>query len=50
MSFAEILCGILAFMPAKQMLAEDIWLEVAIQDHRLEVREVKQPQKVSTLL
>ena len=46
---AKVLCGMLAFMLAK-VLAEDIQLEVAIQDSQLEVREAKQPQKVSTSL
>ena len=49
-SLAEALCGMLALMPANQVLAEDIWLEVVVQDGRLEVREAKKPQKVSTLL
>ena len=49
-SLAEALCGMLALMPANQVLAEDIRLEVVVQDGRLEVRESKKPQKVSTLL
>ena len=39
-----------ALMPANQMLAEDIRLEVVVQDGRLEVREAKKPQKISKLL
>ena len=50
MSLAEAIRGMLALMPANQVLAEDIWLEVVVQDGRLEVREAKKPQKVSTLL
>ena len=49
MLLAEHLYGMLAFIPAK-VLAEDIWLEVAIQDGGLEIREDKQPQKVSKSL
>ena len=37
-------------MPANQVLAEDVWLEVVVQDGRLEVKEAKKPQKVSELL
>ena len=40
----------LALMPTYQVIAEDIRLEVVVQDGRLEVREVKKPQKVRTLL
>ena len=40
----------LAFMPANEVLVEDIWLELVVQNGRLEVREVKKPQKVRTLL
>ena len=40
----------LALMPAKQVLAKDIWLVIVVQDERLEVREAKKPQKLSTLL
>ena len=50
MSLAEAHCGMLALMPANQVLAEDIRLEVVVQDGQLEVREAKKPQKVSTLL
>ena len=50
MSLAKALCGILALMPANQVLAKDIRLKAIIQDGRLEVREAKQPQKVSILL
>ena len=50
MSLSGALHGILALMPANQVLAEDIRLEVVIQDGRLEVREAKKSQKVSTLL
>ena len=32
MSFAEALCGILAFILANKVLIKDIWLEIAIQD------------------
>ena len=39
----------LAFVPAK-VLAKDIQLEMVTQDGQLEVREAKQPQKVSTSL
>ena len=42
-SFAEALHGVLAFIPAKQVLAKEIRLKVAIQDGWLEVREAKQP-------
>ena len=49
MSLAEALRGMLAFMPA-EVLAKDIWLEVAIQAGWLEDRKAKQPQKVSTSL
>ena len=45
MSLAEALFGMLALMPANQVLVEDIWLEVVIQDGRLEVREAKKPQR-----
>ena len=45
MSFFKALCGMLALMPTNQMLAEDIWLEVVIQDGQLEFREAKKPQK-----
>ena len=48
--FNEALYGMLAFMQAKKALAKGIWLEVAIQDSQLEVREAKKPQKASTLL
>ena len=37
MSLAEALHGMLALMPANQVLAEDIQLKVVIQDGRLEV-------------
>ena len=50
MSLAEALHGMLAVMPINQVLAEDIGLEVVVQDGRLEIRETKKPQKVSTLL
>ena len=50
MSLAEALRGMLALMPANQVLAEDIWLEVVVQDGQLEVKEAKKTQKVSTLL
>ena len=50
MSLAEALRSMLALMPANKVLAEDIRLEVVIQDGRLEVKEAKKPQKVSTLL
>ena len=36
----------LAFVPANQVLAKGIQLDVAIQDGQIEVREAKQPQKV----
>ena len=49
MSLDKALHGMLAFMVAR-VLAEDIWLEVVIQDGQLEVREAKQPQKISTSL
>ena len=49
MPLAEAFYGIVAFMPAK-MLAKDIQLEVVNQDGQLEVREAKQPQKVSISL
>ena len=50
MSLAEALCGMLALMPANQVLSKDIRLKVVVQDSQVEVREVKQPQKVSTSL
>ena len=50
MSFFEALHGILAFMPANLVLSKGIWLEAAIQDSWLEVKEAKRPQKVSTSL
>ena len=40
----------LALMPANQVLAKDIRLEVVVQDGQMEVKEAKKPQKVSTLL
>ena len=49
MSLAIVIYGLLAFMLAK-LLAEDIRLEVVVQDGQLKVREAKQPQKVSTSL
>ena len=49
MSLADALCGVLDFTPTK-MLAKYIQLEVITQDGCLEVREAKQPQKVSTSL
>ena len=33
-----------------EVLAKDIWLEMVIQDGQSEVKEAKQPQKVSTPL
>ena len=50
MSLAEPLHGMLALVPVNQVLAKDIRLKVIVQDWRLEVREAKKPQKVSTLL
>ena len=50
MSLVEALCGMLALMPTNQELAKDILLKVIVQDGCLEVREAKQPQKVSILL
>ena len=47
MSLAKALCSMLAFAPAK-VLAKDFKLEVVIQNGKLEVIEVKWPQKVST--
>ena len=32
MSLSKALCGMLALMPTNQVLAEDIWLEVVVQD------------------
>ena len=49
-SLAEALYGMLALMPANQVLAEDIQLEVVVQERQLEVIEAKKPQKVRTLL
>ena len=49
MSLSEALHGILAFMLAK-VLAKDILLQVIVQDSWLEVKEAKQPEKVSTSL
>ena len=50
MSLAEALHGMLALIPANYMQAKDIRLEVVVQDEQLEVKEAKQPQKVSILL
>ena len=50
MSLAEDLHGMLALVPANQVLAKDTRLEVVVQDGQLEVREAKKPQKVSILL
>ena len=41
MSLAEALCGILALNPAEKVLAQDIQLEVAVQDGQLEVLEAE---------
>ena len=49
MSLVDGLRGMLAFIPA-EVLAKDTWLEVVVQDGQLEVREAKQPQKISILL
>ena len=49
-SFAEALCGILALILAELVLAKNIRLEVVVLDWQPEVREAKQPQKVSTFL
>ena len=49
MSFAAAFHGLLAFVLA-EVLAEDIWVKVVAQGGQLEVREAKQPQKVSSLL
>ena len=50
LSLAEALHGMLAHMPANQVLAKDIQLEIVVQDSQLEIREVNQLQKVSTSL
>ena len=50
MSLDEALRGMLALMPANQVLLKDIQLVVIVQDGWLEVREAKKPQKVSILL
>ena len=50
MPLSEALCGMLAFLPANQVLIKGIWFNLAFQDRRMEVREAKQPQKVSTSL
>ena len=47
MPSTEALHDMLAYMSAKKVPAKGIWLEVAIQDGRVDVKE---PQKVSTLL
>ena len=49
MSLTDVLHSMLAFIPV-EVLAEDIWLELVVQDGKLEVREAKHPQKVSKLL
>ena len=49
MSLAEALHGILDFVPV-EVLAKDIQLELFAQYGQLEVREAKQPQKVSKSL
>ena len=43
MSLAEALHGMLALMPANQVLSKDIQLEIVVQDGRLEVRKAKKP-------
>ena len=48
MSLAAVIHALLVFVPTEG-LAEDTRLEVVILDGLLEVRESKQPQKVSTL-
>ena len=48
-SFTGALGELLVFMPANQMLAKGIQLEVTIQDGRVDIREVQQPQKVNIL-
>ena len=50
MSLSEALHGMLALMPANQVLAKNIRLQVVLQDGQLEVQEAKKPQKVGTLL
>ena len=49
MSLAADLHALLAFVLA-DVLAKDTQLEVVVLNRWLEVREAKQPQKVSTLL
>ena len=50
MSLAKALHSMLALMTANQVLVKDIKLEVVIQEGQVEVREAKQPQKVSIFL
>ena len=49
MSLAAALHALLAFVPAEGT-SQRYLLEVVVLDGQLEVREAKQPQKVSTLL
>ena len=49
-SLAKALYGMLALIPANQVLVKDIQLEVVIQDGWLQVKEAKQTQKVSISL
>ena len=48
MSLAAALHALLALVPA-EVLAKDTWLEVIILGWCLEVKEAKQPQKLSTV-
>ena len=50
MSFAEVLCGMLAYISGKLVLAKGIWFEVAVKDSQVDIREVQYPQMVSIVL
>ena len=50
MSIGEALRGMLALMLANPVPAKSIQLKVAIQNSQVDVKETKQPEKVSTLL
>ena len=49
MSFAEVLCGMLAYISGKLVLAKGIWFEVSVEDSQVDIREAQYPQKVKRL-
>ena len=49
MSLVRAFYGILVLMPINKVLSKDIQMEFIIQEDQLEVREAKEPQKVSIL-